>query len=242
MSELSVQRIGSLEKYNKDRLKEFMKSIPETDLMDIGIPVKNERGMNIFNSDILRGNIIPYIAIKNNEIWGMSFLWKCSAIYVPSYKKEDSEGNLNLARLDGWELLGCYTDPKRVGNSVLSSITDYIRTDVAANNELLFLVVRPNQDVGRELKIIYEKHITNFSEIYAEKEYDFTAYVDYLMQQKVPAKEILEIINARELYDKRAARLEYYWSRMVKEGKGFCLGNYMMEFSPLFVSNNCSVE
>ena len=62
------------------------------------------------------------------------------------------------------------------------------------------------------------------------------------MEQKIPAKEILELMNTRELFDQRAARLEYYWSRMVKEGKGFCLGNYIMDCSPIFVSNNCLLQ
>lgn len=242
MSELVIQRIGPLEKFGKDKLKSFMRSIPSNDLMEIGIPVNEEKGMNIFESDILRGSLIPYIAEKNNEVWGMSFLWRCSAVYIPSYKKQNSEGNLNLARLDGWELLGCYTDPSRRENSVLSNITKTIMEDMALNRELLFLVVRANHMLEKELKEIYKKYINNFEEIYKEKEYNFDPYVDYLMEQKIPAKEILELMNTRELFDQRAARLEYYWSRMVKEGKGFCLGNYIMDCSPIFVSNNCLLQ
>ena len=54
MSELVIQRIGPLEKFGKDKLKSFMRSIPSIDLMEIGIPVNEEKGMNRFESDILR--------------------------------------------------------------------------------------------------------------------------------------------------------------------------------------------
>jgi hypothetical protein len=238
MTELQIKKIQPLDNLNKNRLREFMKSIPENDLMELGIPIKEERGMNIFNSDILRGDLIPYIAIKNNEIWGMSFLWSSSAIYIPSFKPSDKKGDLNLAKLDGWEMLGCYTDPSRVGNGVFKTLSESIIEDTRNNQQLLYLIVRANQILEKELQNIYKKHLNFFNEIIEKKEYDFAAYVDYLMEHKIPAEEILKQLQSHELFDARASRLEYLWSRMVNEGRAFCVGNYFMDGAPVFVSNN----
>ena len=235
---LSIVRINPMEKTHLQMLNEFMKSVPEADLNAIGIPTKESKGKNIFESDLLRGDLIPYIATKNNEVWGMSFIWKCSTIYIPSYKQTDNEGKLNLARLDGYELLGAYTDPDRAGNGVFKAISESIIEDTKSNRELLYLIVRANPMLETDLQNIYKKHVPNFDEIIEKKEYNFAAYVDYLMEQKLPAEEIVKLLQNREMFDTRASRLEYLWSRMVNEGRAFCVGNYMMDGAPVFISNN----
>lgn len=235
---LQIKKIHPLDNVNKERLKEFMKSIPKKDLEDIGIPKYESIGQNIFESDILRGNLVPYIAVKNNEIWGMSFRWESSAIYIPNYKQSNIEGYLNLAKISGWELLGCYTDPGRVGGGVFGTLSREIMQDVSEQQQLLYLIIRANRKLESKLKDIYSDHIIKFDEIFKKREFDFAAFVDYLIVQKVPAKEVIDLLNSHELYDKKAERLEYFWSKMVNEGKGFCVGNYFMDGAPLFVSNN----
>lgn len=241
MTQPTIIRVNpTMEKKNMDRLNEFMKSIPEVDLNAIGIPTKESKGKNIFESDLLRGDLVPYIAVKNNEIWGMSFAWRCSTIYIPSYKPITSEGTLNKARLDGWELLGAYTDPSRTGNGIFRILSDAIKQDAKTNNELLYLIVRANPEVEKGLQEIYKKHVENFDAIIETKEFNFAAYVDYLMQQSIPSEEVLKLINTKQVFDSRAARLEFLWSRMVNEGRAFCVGNYIMDGAPVFISNNYS--
>lgn len=235
---INVVRVNPMEKSHVQRLNEFMKSVPEVDLNAIGIPTVESKGKNIFESDLLRGDLIPYIAIKNNEIWGMSFIWKCSTIYIPSYKQQNKEGNLNLARLDGYELLGAYTDPSRAGNGVFKTISESIIEDTKINQQLLYLIVRANPVLETDLQSIYKKHIQNFDEIIEKKEYNFAAYVDHLMEHKIPAEDIVKLLQNKEMFDNRASRLEYLWSRMVNEGRSFCVGNYFMDGAPVFISNN----
>lgn len=235
---INVVRVNPMEKSHVQRLNEFMKSVPEVDLNAIGIPTVESKGKNIFESDLLRGDLIPYIAIKNNEIWGMSFIWKCSTIYIPNYKQQNKEGNLNLARLDGYELLGAYTDPSRAGNGVFKTISESIIEDTKINQQLLYLIVRANPVLETDLHNVYKKHVQNFDEIIEKKEYNFAAYVDHLMEHKIPAEEIVKLLQAHEKFDSKASRLEYLWSRMVNEGRSFCVGNYFMDGAPVFISNN----
>jgi len=169
---LQIKRIKPQDKKNKEKIKEFMKEIPIIELEGIGVPVNENCSLDLFEKEFIEGNLIPYMATEKSEIWGMLLAWKSKTLFIdinqPLIKK-----NLNLKKWDGWELLGAYTREDKRGLGINKIILEKLIQDTKEMDISLYVIIRANQELEKQLQEIYKKHIENFDKIIEEKEFNF---------------------------------------------------------------------
>lgn len=229
---LSIQRVNPQDKCNKNKLNEFLKHIPKKELIEIGIP-KNDKK---FNEEFDAFNIVSYIIGEEERIYGVLFAWDSKALYINNSKPLDDMGNLNLVKINGWELLGAFTREDMRGKGINTMLLNHIVEDAKKMNIPLHVIIRSNVELEMKLHNIYKKHIKNFNKIIKVKDYNFDSYVNYLLTKKIPGREIIELINTEKNYSEDALFALKLWESRVEKGLAQKVGNYFMDGAPFYIS------